>query len=44
VVSGGWWHREITREYHFAETADGQVLWVYYDRARRRWFVQGTVE
>jgi len=44
VVSGGWWHREITREYHFAETKDGQILWVYYDRRRRRWFVQGTVE
>lgn len=44
VVSGGWWHREITRDYHFAETKDGQILWVYYDRRRRRWFVQGTVE
>lgn len=44
VISGGWWHRELTREYHFAETADGQILWVYYDRRRRCWFVQGTVE
>jgi protein ImuB len=44
VISGGWWHREITREYHFAETVDGQILWVYFDRRRRRWFVQGTVE
>jgi protein ImuB len=44
VVSGGWWQREIAREYHFAETKDGQILWVYYDRRRRRWFVQGTVE
>jgi protein ImuB len=44
VVSGGWWQREITREYHFAETKSGQILWVYYDRRRRRWFVQGSVE
>jgi protein ImuB len=44
LVSGGWWHREVTREYHFAETKDGQILWIYYDRRRRRWFVQGTVE
>jgi protein ImuB len=44
VVSGGWWQREVTREYHFAETKRGQILWVYYDRRRRRWFVQGSVE
>jgi protein ImuB len=44
VVSGGWWHAEQHREYHFAHTRRGDVLWVYYDRARRRWFLQGTVE
>jgi len=22
----------------------GDVLWVYYDRRRRRWFLQGAVE
>lgn len=44
VVSGGWWQQEIHREYHFAETRRGDCLWVYYDRNRRRWFCQGTVE
>jgi protein ImuB len=44
VVSGGWWNREVHREYHYARTADGQVLWVYYDRPRRRWFLCGKVE
>jgi len=44
VVSGGWWAREIHRDYHFLETQRGDVLWVYYDRRRRRWFLHGEVE
>lgn len=44
VVSGGWWRRTIHREYHFAETQKGELLWVFYDRPRRRWFLQGRVE
>jgi protein ImuB len=44
VVSGGWWASEIHREYHYAETRRGDCLWVYYDRGRRRWFWQGSVE
>ena len=45
VVSGGWWNRAaVHREYHFAETHDGEVLWVFWDRARRRWFLHGRVE
>jgi protein ImuB len=44
VVSGGWWRKPVHREYHFAETQKGDLLWVYYDRARRRWFLQGRVE
>jgi len=46
VVSGGWWAGagEVHREYHFAETRRGDCLWLYYDRARRRWFQHGAVE
>ncbi|MFO1053752.1 MAG: DNA polymerase Y family protein [Planctomycetota bacterium] len=44
VVSGGWWAVEQHREYHFAETDRGDVLWLFHDRARRRWFTQGQVE
>lgn len=43
-VSGGWWRTPIHREYHFAELSTGEVLWIYYDRIRRRWFWQGEVE
>jgi protein ImuB len=45
VVAGGWWDRSaVRREYHFAETQKGELLWVYYDRDHRRWFLQGRVE
>ena len=44
VISGGWWVHPIHREYYFARTRRGDVLWVYYDRQRRRWFLQGAVE
>ena len=44
VFSGGWWNREIQREYYYAETRGGDLLWLYYDRIRRRWFLQGAVE
>jgi len=44
VVSGGWWVREVDRAYHFAQTRRGDLLWVYHDRLRRRWFLHGQVE
>jgi protein ImuB len=44
VFSGGWWNKEIQREYYYAETRRGDLLWLYYDRVRRRWFLQGTIE
>jgi protein ImuB len=44
VFAGGWWNREVQREYYYAETRRGDFLWLYYDRVRRRWFLQGAVE
>lgn len=44
VVAGGWWVREVRRDYHYVETQKGDVMWVFYDRQRRRWFLQGQVE
>lgn len=44
ILSGGWWHdREVHREYHFVH-ARGEILWIYYDRPRGRWRLQGKVE
>ncbi|MCC6783491.1 MAG: DNA polymerase Y family protein [Planctomycetes bacterium] len=44
VISGGWWTTEQHREYHFAEADRGDVLWIFWDRTRRRWFEHGAVE
>jgi protein ImuB len=44
ILSGGWWNREMHREYHYASTEHGEILWVYYDRQRRRWFLAGKIE
>ncbi len=44
VVSGGWWRRLQHRDYYFVQLRRGDLLWVYHDRLRRRWFLQGTVE
>ncbi|MBC7541647.1 MAG: DNA polymerase Y family protein, partial [Candidatus Sericytochromatia bacterium] len=43
VLSGGWWHTEIQRDYYLAEMARGPLLWVFYDRRRRRWYLQGEI-
>lgn len=43
VISGGWWAREVRRDYYFVKTRRGDLLWIYHDRVRRRWFLQGGV-
>lgn len=42
-LSGGWWRAEVARDYHYAEMHSGALLWIYFDRVRRRWFLQGSV-
>jgi protein ImuB len=42
--SGGWWVRTVERDYYFAQTELGQVSWVFYDRVRRSWYLQGWVD
>ncbi|MDQ7005994.1 MAG: DNA polymerase Y family protein [Acidobacteriota bacterium] len=44
IVAGGWWTRPLRREYRYATCRRGDVLWVFYDQRRRRWFLQGQVE
>jgi len=44
LLAGGWWAREVRREYHWLETRRGSVLWAFHDRRRRRWFLQGRLE
>ncbi len=43
-VSGGWWKRLVERDYYYAETDQGDLLWLFYDRPRRRWFLHGVLD
>lgn len=43
-ISGGWWVRTVERDYYYVDTHRGDLLWVFYDRRRRRWFWHGTVD
>jgi protein ImuB len=43
-VTGGWWVREVRRDYHYVETESGELLWVYWDGVRRGWNLQGVVD
>ena len=40
-IAGGWWSQSTERDYYFAETRTGEVLWIFYDRIRRRWSLHG---
>jgi protein ImuB len=44
ILSGGWWRRTVQREYYFVKMQQGDVFWIFYDRVRRRWFLEGSVE
>jgi protein ImuB len=43
-LTGGWWVREVRRDYYYVETERGDLLWVFFDAVRRRWFLQGVVD
>lgn len=43
-ASGGWWVREVSRDYYYAQTRSGATLWVYYDRPRRGWYLHGYLD
>ncbi|MGB5811485.1 MAG: DNA polymerase Y family protein [Polyangiales bacterium] len=43
-VSGGWWKRLVERDYYYAQTDHGDLLWLFYDRPRKRWFLHGVLD
>jgi protein ImuB len=43
-VSGGWWAREVTRDYYYARTSRGELWWVFYDHPRKAWFLHAVVD
>lgn len=47
-IDGGWWRRlsgrPLVRDYYFVRLRRGEVCWIFYDRERRSWFLEGRVE
>ena len=41
-LSGGWWRRELSRDYFFVEQQRGALLWIFEGPAKR-WHLQGEV-
>ncbi len=36
-----WWLTLQSRDYYIARTTDGQLLWVFYDRVDKTWYLHG---
>jgi protein ImuB len=43
-VSGGWWVREVARDYYYARTPADRWLWVFFDVPRNAWFLHALVD
>ena len=43
-VSGGWWVREVMRDYYYARTPRGELWWIFYDHPRKAWFLHAYVD
>jgi protein ImuB len=43
-VSGGWWVREVTRDYYYARTIINRLLWIFFDVPRNAWFLHAVVD
>jgi protein ImuB len=44
IVSGGWWGGKTHREYYFIKMKQGEIYWAFFDRHRRRWFLEGHLD
>lgn len=36
-----WWETLQSRDYYIVRKGDGQLLWVFYDRVTKQWFLHG---
>ncbi|NND81972.1 MAG: DNA polymerase Y family protein [Gammaproteobacteria bacterium] len=40
-ISSHWWARLQSRDYFIARQRSGRLLWVYFDRCNRHWYLHG---
>lgn len=43
-TSGGWWVREVARDYYYARSPRDELLWLFFDHRRKAWFLQAWVD
>ena len=43
-LSGGWWNREIERDYYYLLSPKGEIHWSFFDQRRQLWFQEGLVD
>lgn len=43
-VRTGWWEDPQERDYYWAETPGGEILWVFQSTDDHRWYLHGTVD
>lgn len=40
-ISSHWWQKQQSRDYFIARQANGRLLWIFYDRGQKDWFLHG---
>ncbi len=40
-ISSHWWARLQSRDYFIARQRNGRLLWIFFDRANKNWFLHG---
>jgi len=43
-IQGGWWGRGATRDYYYATSPSGALLWLYRDHQNNDWVLHGVVD
>lgn len=43
-VTSAWWARPVARDYYYARSPRGELLWLFYDALRSAWFLHGYVD
>jgi len=41
-LSSQWWSKLQSRDYFIARQNNGRLLWVFFDRVQKHWFLHGT--
>jgi protein ImuB len=40
-ISSHWWQQLQSRDYYIARQSSGRLLWIYYERRQKNWYLHG---